>query len=102
MSQLSQLSQPQITLPVTASLECRSACPSVPTVPTVPSHLTSAVKNYITLCNIFATFRPCASTSPCSFKQKYLSHTCNQRHIFCILLYRSTKKELPCSPAERS
>src|SRR6266566_3157036 len=28
----------------------------------------------------------------CTFKQKHLSHTCNQGHIFCILLYRSTKR----------
>src|SRR5260370_5482947 len=61
LSQVSQLSQPEITLPVTASLECRTVCPNVPsvaTVPTIPSCFTSAAQKFIASCKVSASFRP--------------------------------------------
>jgi len=42
LSQMSQVSQLEITRPVTAPLACRSVCPNVPNVAIVPWCLTSA------------------------------------------------------------
>src|SRR6266851_1899218 len=63
LSQVSQLSQPEITLPVTAPLECRIVCPNVPSVPNVPTtihHVSpQQPKNiFIASCKVSASFRP--------------------------------------------
>jgi hypothetical protein len=68
LSQVSQLSQPEITLPVTASLECRTVCPNVPsvaTVPTIPFHHVSPQqpKNSLHHVRYLQAFDPCLLAS---------------------------------------
>src|SRR5712692_9821393 len=70
LSQVSQLSQPEITLPVTAPLECRNVCPNVTSVPTVPTTIhhvnLSSPKIPLHHARYLQAFDPCASTNPCT------------------------------------
>jgi hypothetical protein len=67
LSQVSQVSQPEITLPVTTPLECQHVCPNVPTVPTVTTiHHVSPQQSKIPLHHArhLQAFDPCASANP--------------------------------------
>ena len=99
LSQMSQMSQLEITLPVIAPLECRNVCPNVTSVTTVPIvfNLSSKFFYFIALCKVSASHHPCASTNP-SFSPARKGRP-NRREM--SLKSRRLEIRLPVSGLER-